>query len=101
MEQKAYNLTHEYACIFSQNDLDLGKTLIVKHSIKLPNPTPFEGCYRCIPLGMYEEVKAHIQEMLDIGAAHPSNSPWASAVVLVWKKDWKLRFCIDLRRLNA
>ena len=50
---------------------------------------------------MYEEVKAHIQEILDIGAIHPSNSPWVSAVVLVWKKDGKLRFCIDLRRLNA
>ena len=36
---------------------------------------------------MYEEVKAHIQEMLDIGAVHPSNSPWASVVVLVQKKD--------------
>ena len=50
---------------------------------------------------MYEEVKAHIQEMLDIGAIHPSNSPWTSAVVLLWKKDGKLQFCIDLRRLNA
>ena len=50
---------------------------------------------------MYEEVKAHIQEMLDIGANHPSNSPWVSAVVLVQKKDGKLRFCIDLRMLNA
>ena len=47
---------------------------------------------------MYEEAKALIQEMLDIGAIHPSNSPWASAVVLVWKKDGKLRFCIDLRK---
>ena len=46
---------------------------------------------------MYEEVKTHIQEMLDIGAIHPSNSPWVSAVVPVWKKDVKLRFCIDLR----
>ena len=35
---------------------------------------------------MYEEVKAHTQKMLDIGAIHPSNNPWASAVVLVWKK---------------
>ena len=50
---------------------------------------------------MYEEITAHIQEMLDIGAIHPSNSPWASAVVLVQKKDGKLRFCIDFRKLNA
>ena len=45
---------------------------------------------------MYEEVKVHIQEMLDMCAIHPSNSPWASAVVLVWMEDGKIRFCIDL-----
>ena len=50
---------------------------------------------------MYDEVKMHIQEMLDVCAIQPSNSPWASAIVLVQKKDGKLRFCIDLRRLNA
>ena len=50
---------------------------------------------------MYDEVKVHIQEMLDVGAIRPSNSPWASAVVLIHKKDGKLRFCIDLQKLNA
>ena len=45
-------------------------------------------------------VARHIQEMLDLGAIRPSNSPWASAIVLVRKKDGRLRFCIDLRRLN-
>ena len=50
---------------------------------------------------MYKEVKVHIQEMLDVGAIRPPNSPWASAVVLVWKKDGKLQFCIDLQNLNA
>ena len=39
--------------------------------------------------------------MLDIGAIRWSCSPWASAVVLVWKKDGSLGFCIDLRHLNS
>ena len=34
--------TCQHACIFSQNDLDLGKTSVVKHSIKLNDPTPFK-----------------------------------------------------------
>ena len=38
--------------------------------------------------------------MLDLGAIRHSNSPWASAIVLVRKKDGKLRFCIDFRKLN-
>ena len=49
---------------------------------------------------MYNNVRAHIQEMLDIGAICKSQSLWASVVVLVWKKDGGLRFCIDLRKLN-
>ena len=45
----AHNLIHDYAFIFSWNDLNLGRTSIVKHSIKLTDPTPFKECYQCIP----------------------------------------------------
>ena len=48
----------------------------------------------------YEEVKKHLQEMLEIGAICKS-SPWASPVVLVHKKDDGLQFCIDLRSLTT
>ena len=68
IQQEAQDLICEYACIFSRNDLDLGKTSIIKHSIKLTDPTPFKEHYRCIPPGMYEEMKTHSQEMLDVGA---------------------------------
>ena len=49
---------------------------------------------------MYNDVRANIQEMLDIGTIHKLHSPWASTVVLIQKKDGGLRFCIDLRKLN-
>ena len=39
--------------------------------------------------------------MLTIGAIRHSCNPWASAIVLVWKKDGSLRLCIDLRDLNS
>ena len=39
--------------------------------------------------------------MMEIGAIQKSASPWVRAVVLFRKKDGSLRFCIDLRKLNA
>ena len=50
---------------------------------------------------LYDDMKAHLQEMLDISAIQKSYSPWASIVVLVQKKDGSLRFYIDLRKLNS
>ena len=82
--------------IFSKNDLDLGKTDKVKYKIKLTDPVPFKERHRKIPPSQYEEVRKHLQEMLDIGAIRPSDSPWCSALVLVKKKSGEL----DLRKLN-
>ena len=45
IQQEAHDLIHEYACIFSQNDLDLVKTSTIRHSTKLTDPTPFKECY--------------------------------------------------------
>ena len=100
LQQDAKDMLKRNAQVFSKDDMDMGRTNLVKHHIKLTDRAPFKEAYRRIPPQMYDEVKAHIQEMLDLGAIRPSNSPWASAIVLVRKKDGRLRFCIDLRRLN-
>ena len=63
--------------------------------------TPFKAGYCRIPPHQCEEVRKYLEEMLEIGAIKHSNNSWASTVVLVWKKDASLRFCIDLRKLNA
>ena len=93
-------LLEEYQHLFALNLKELGKTSLVQHEIRLSNNTPFKERYRRIPPHQYEEVRKHLQEMLDIGAIHRSTSPWASPVVLVRKKDRSLQFCIDLRKLN-
>ena len=51
--------------------MDMGRTNLVKHHIKLTDPVPFKETYRRIPPQMYDEVKAHIQEMLHLGAIRP------------------------------
>ena len=98
-QTQARELLLKWEHLFAHSDLDLGKTALIKHKIWLTEQTPFKERYRCIPPHMYDDVRAHIQQMLDIGTICKSHSPWASAVVLVRKKDGCLRFCIDLRKL--
>ena len=99
-KQAAIDLVKKYQHLFSVNSLDLGKTELVKHKIEITDSTPFRERYRRIPPQMFDQVKAHLEEMLSMGAIRRSHSPWASAIVLVKKKDGGIRFCIDLRQLN-
>ena len=45
--------------------------------------------------------RTSLRDMLEAGAIRPSQFPWCNVVVLVWKKDATLCFCMDFRCLNA
>ena len=99
--EEARQLFREFAHIFALESTDMEHTSMVKHQIRLDNYTPFKERYRRIPPHLFDEIKNHLKEMIEVGAIHKSSSPWASAIVLVRKKDGSLRFCIDLCKLNA
>lgn len=56
--------------------------------------------YQRIPPSEYEEVKQHINQLLEAQVIRESSSPYASPIVLVRKKDGSLRMCVDYRQLN-
>ena len=98
--EHAHELLMEYHDIFSI-DNKLGCASQVKHNIKVTDNEPFKERFRRIPPPLLEEVRTHMNDMLQAGAFRPSSSPWCNAVVLVQKKDGGLCFCIDFRKLNV
>ena len=100
-KEKALNLLAEYHDIFALEDGEMGCTKAAEHKIEVTDPRPFKERLRNIPSGLFNEVKEHLDHMLDVGAIKPSKSAWSNAVVLVHKKDGGLRFCVNFWKLNA
>ena len=99
---KLHTIVNRRHNAWSKDDLDLGHNRHgdVKHHLRLSSNVPFKDPPRRIPPSMVEEVRQHLQEMLDLGVIRKSESPYSSNVVLVRKPDGRIRFCIDFRRLN-
>ena len=89
------NLIKEFAECFSTSS-KVGRTPVAKHRIVVEEHVrPVQQRpYRVAPKER-EAIKKQVQEMLKDDVIQPSNSPWASPVVLVKKKDNTLRFCVD------
>ena len=91
----------EYHDLFAEGSQDLGQTGRVQHKINTGTAPPIRQQVRRIPQFRRQEAKKLLDDMLGRNVIQPSNSPWASPVVLVPKKDGSLRFCVDYRRVNA
>ena len=98
--EKFRALLIKYRGIFALKGEPLGRTGIVKHEINVDNKPPIRQAPRRIPIHQVDTVETAMKEMQDAGVIRPSESPWASPIVLVKKKDGTTRFCIDFRRLN-
>ena len=99
-QQQLNALFQEFSDVFSQGEDDLGSTSLLEHTIETHGP-PLRQPYRRQNPAVRREEMAQVQQMLASNVICPSNSPWASPVVMIRKKDGSLRFCVDFRQLNA
>ncbi|KAL6461075.1 hypothetical protein MHYP_G00310410 [Metynnis hypsauchen] len=85
---------------FAKHDLDVGTLAGVMHRIELEPHTPFKERTRRVSPADFEDLKSHLRELLACNIIEESNSPYASPVVLVRKKNGDLRMVVDYRKLN-
>lgn len=100
-QQSLRQLLIEYQDVFAKDEFDLGNFTAVEHRIDTSDARPIKQRMRRTPMGFAAEEEAHLQKMLKAGVIKPSCSEWASAPVLVRKKDGGVRWCVDYRALNA
>jgi transposase InsO family protein/predicted aspartyl protease len=97
-QASAINLLQEYADVFRTEPL--GSSRNFEHRLELLDPEPVKMMPRRVPQTQYAAMQEEIERMLRLGIIRKSVSPYASPVVLVRKKNGKIRFCVDYRRLN-
>ena len=77
-----------------------GRTGIIKHRILTGDAAPIiQRAYRSNPRDK-EFIQNEIAKLMKQGLIQESKSPWASPIVIVPKKNGKLRMCVDYRAVN-
>ena len=91
----------EYEDVFPDELPGLPPQRVVDFGIELhPGTSPISMTpHRMAPVEL-QELRVHLQELLDKGFIRPSTSPWGAPVLFAKKKDRTLRLCIDYRQLN-
>ena len=85
--------------VFASGPYDLGKCNIVEHRIETGKADPVYTRPRKVPQNCRDTLRKELDEQI-LGIIRRSHSAWASAIVLVNKKDGTKRLCIDFRPLN-
>ena len=85
---------------FAKSDNDIGCIDKLQLSIALKDTEPVAKAYLSVPKSLYKEMKDYLHDLIAQCWVKKSNSPYASPVFCVRKKDGSLRLCIDYRELN-
>ncbi|KAL2232583.1 UNVERIFIED_CONTAM: putative mitochondrial protein [Sesamum indicum] len=98
---KVSELLQQYEDIF-QEPKSLPPERNIEHGIELlPNAIPKRQHPYRYAFGQKTEIEKIVKEMLQNGIIRPSQSSFASPVLLVKKKDSGWRLCVDYRKWNT
>lgn len=98
--EKIENLLKKHANIFANSVKQLTGCKTVKHRVYLSDDIPVRQKPYRTPHPLREELKKQINDLLDAGIISVSDSPYASPIILVKKKNNTYRLVCDYRRLN-
>ena len=83
------NLIYDHPEVFSLHDEDLGFCNKIKHMIPTRSDRPVYLLHCTIPPQLQGEVHKCLDTWLRQGIIRPSQSPYTSQVIIVWKRQGK------------
>ena len=98
----AVQLHNKHEHVFVGPDGRVGRTTAYDgHRVITGDHQPIRQRLRRAHTAKKQIIADYIQDLLAQGCIRPSESDWATPVVIVTKKDSSPTFCLDYRKLNA
>ena len=91
------DLTQRYPDVFTEMP---GETDVIQHRVKLTDVRSIPFKPYPLPCTMIKIKIIKMDSMLEMGVVRPSESPYASPIIIIKKKDGSNRVCVDFRKLN-
>jgi hypothetical protein len=85
----------EYEDIFAVDSKDYGRTNRMYHLIDTGDGRPIRQTLRRLPQAKQAEVSEMLDDVQCREVIEESDSHWSFPVVLLRKKNWEIRFCVD------
>lgn len=104
VKKRLVELLHEFADVFAwlYQDMPGLDTNIIVHKLPLkPECPPIKKKLRITIPDMSLKIREEVRKQLDAGFLAIAKYPkWVASIVLVPKKDGKVRICVDYKDLN-
>ena len=99
LQQEIVNLLLQYWDTISVGG-EYGNTRLMEHEIHTADTVPIKCRNRPINPSLEDNLRKQIKDWLNRGVIEESYSPWSFPLVAAPKRNGKIRWCVDYRRLN-